>query len=175
MALPPRRASTASNAPGARARVWRAGGGRGALLFGLWSILAGVGVGDLIVGAAAAALAAWVSLQLLPATPQAVDPVAATRLGVHFLTQSIVAGVDVAWRVFHPRLQIRPGFVRYPARCPPGLFRNAFTAFTSLQPGTVPAGGEGDTIVYHCIDVEQPVAAQLAAEEGALAQIVRHD
>jgi multicomponent Na+:H+ antiporter subunit E len=175
MALRPRRESTSSNAPGARARVLRAAVVRGALLFGLWSILAGVGVGDLIVGAVAATLAAWVSLQLLPATPHAVDPVAAMRLALHFLAQSVVAGVDVAWRAFDLRLPLRPGLVSYPARCPPGLLRNAFTAFTSLQPGTVPAGGEGDTILYHCIDVEQPVAAQLAAAEAALARIVRHD
>jgi multicomponent Na+:H+ antiporter subunit E len=154
--------------------VLRAAGVRGALLFGLWSILAGAGVADLVVGAFAAALATWVSLRLLPATPGAFDPGAIARLGFRFLVQSVVAGVDVAWRAFHPRLPLRPGFVRYPARCPPGLFRNAFTALTSLQPGTVPAGGEGDAILYHCIDVGQPVAAQLAAEEDTLARIVRH-
>jgi multicomponent Na+:H+ antiporter subunit E len=140
----------------------------------LWSILAGAGAADLLVGACAAALATWVSLRLLPTTPQTLDPLAATRLGLRFLVQSVVAGVDVAWRAFHPRMPLRPGFVRYPAQCPPGLFRNAFTALTSLQPGTVPAGGEDDTILYHCIDVGQPAAAQLAVEEGALARIVRH-
>lgn len=174
MALRARRASAAPNEPGARATVRRAAGVRGILLFGLWSILAGVGVTDLIVGAFAAALATWVSLRLLPATPQVFDPFAAARLGFRFLVQSIVAGVDVARRAFDPRLPLRPGFVSYPARCPPGLFRNAFTTLTSLQPGTVPAGG-GDAILYHCIDVEQPVAAQLAAEEAALSRVVHHD
>ena len=62
------------------------------------------------------------------------------RLGVRFLYQSIVAGVDVAWRAFDPRLPLRPGFVRYPVRFPPGTTRNVFAMITSLMPGAVPAG-----------------------------------
>jgi multicomponent Na+:H+ antiporter subunit E len=34
----------------------------------------------------------------------------------------------------------------------------------------VPAGDEDGKLVYHCLDVDQPVMSQLAAEEAALAR-----
>jgi len=49
-----------------------------------------------------------------------------------------------------------------------------FAALTSLLPGTVPAGDQNGQFVYHCLDVDQPVALQLAAEETALAQAICH-
>jgi len=45
-----------------------------------------------------------------------------------------------------------------------------FAALTSLLPGTVPTGEENGQLVYHCLDVGQPVIAQLAAEEEALSR-----
>jgi multicomponent Na+:H+ antiporter subunit E len=89
--------------------------------------------------------------------------------------QSIVAGIDVARRALDPRLPLRPGFVSYPVCFPPGPARNAFTSLTSLLPGTVPAGDDGEHLVYHCLDVDQPVVAQLAAEETALSRAVGDD
>jgi len=62
----------------------------------------------------------------------------------------------------------------YPVRFPPGRWRNMFAALTSLLPGTVPAGDQNGQFVYHCLDVDQPVALQLAAEETALAQAICH-
>ncbi len=38
------------------------------------------------------------------------------------------------------------------------------------MPGTVPVGDGPDTIEFHCLDIEQPVAAQMAAEERLLAK-----
>jgi multicomponent Na+:H+ antiporter subunit E len=58
---------------------------------------------------------------------------------------------------------------------PLGSARNAFAALTSLLPGTVPSGDEGSRLIYHCLDVDQPVVSQLAAEEAALRHAIRHD
>jgi len=39
----------------------------------------------------------------------------------------------------------------------------------SLLPGTLPTGlDETGAVVVHCLDTEQPVAAQMAAEEALL-------
>ena len=53
---------------------------------------------------------------------------------------------------------------------PPGPTCNAFTTLTSMMPGTLPAGIDDDhgALLYHCLDVEQSVAAQLAIDEGLL-------
>jgi multicomponent Na+:H+ antiporter subunit E len=96
-------------------------------------------------------------------------------LALRFLAQSVAAGWDVARRAFDPRLPLRPGFVVYPVGLPPGPARNVFTTITSLVPGTVPAGDDAGGLLYHCLDVEQPVMAQLAAEEAVLARTLRSD
>jgi multicomponent Na+:H+ antiporter subunit E len=50
---------------------------------------------------------------------------------------------------------------------------SAFCAFTSLAPGTLPVGTDANgAIVVHCLDVGQPVAAQLAADERLLAEML---
>ena len=72
----------------------------------------------------------------------------------------------------HPRMPLQPGFRRVPAEpSRRGHARNTFATITSLLPGTVPCGdGRADAIVYHCLDVGQPVVEQLADEERAAGQ-----
>ena len=140
----------------------------------LWLVLAGYEPADLPIAVAAALAATWTSLRLLPPHSSRVSPVALVRLTLCFLWQSVVAGGDVARRALDPRLPLRPGLMVYPVRFPPGRWRNTFAALTSLLPGTVPAGDQNGQLVYHCLDVDQPVASQLAAEETALAQAIRH-
>lgn len=157
----------------------RAALARGAGLFGLWLLLAAPLAGspaklipDLTVGALAAAWATWVSLRLLPPVPGRLRWGALGRLAVHFIWQSIVAGVDVARRAFHPRLPLRPGFLAHPVRLPPGPGRSAFGAFSSLMPGTLPVGTDSnDALIYHCLDLDQPVGAGLARDEARLTRV----
>ena len=90
---------------------------------------------------------------------------------LHFLRQSIAAGMDVAWRALDPWLRLRPGFVVYQALLPPGTTRDAFCAIMSLLPGTLPCGpAEGNGLTIHCLDLTQPVAEELAAEEALCMQ-----
>jgi multicomponent Na+:H+ antiporter subunit E len=154
------------------------------VLFAFWLLLAGPwrgglgpeAAGDLAVGLLAVAWASWVSLRLLPPTPGRIRLGALARLAVHFLWQSVVAGLDVALRAFHPRLPLRPGFMAYPVGLPPGQGRAAFGAFTSLMPGTLPVGTDSDdTLVYHCLDLDQPVAANLARDERLLTRVQQRD
>jgi multicomponent Na+:H+ antiporter subunit E len=84
-----------------------------------------------------------------------------------FLWNSLLAGVDVARRAFMPSLPLDPGFVDYPVDLPRGSARNAFELISSLLPGSVPTDETEATIEYHCLDVQQPVVEQLAAEERA--------
>jgi len=143
---------------------------RAALFFGFWLILYGVKSPDFIVGVFAAIAATWASVLLLSPGEWRFDLIALSKLVARFAFQSIVAGFDVAWRALDPRMPLRPGFVNYRVRFPPGATRNTFATLTSLLPGTVPAGNQNGQIVYHCLDVDQPIVSQLAAEEAALAQ-----
>jgi multicomponent Na+:H+ antiporter subunit E len=154
-------------------------------LFGFWLLLADLGApdgiraangaafgADLAVGLLAAAAATWASLRLLPPGPGRVRYGALVRLAWRFLWQSVVAGIGVARLAFAPRLTLQPGYLNHPVQIPPGPGRAAFGALTSLVPGTLPVGvGPGDTLVYHCLDLSQPVAEGLAADEALLIQV----
>jgi multicomponent Na+:H+ antiporter subunit E len=138
------------------------------VFFGLWAVVAGIGPLDLVVGAPSAALAAWVSLVLLPAARRWPRPIALARLVARFFWQSALAGTDVARRALAPALPLRPGFLSCPLRLASGPARSAFCAFSSLLPGTLVAGSERDgTLSMHCLDVGQDVPAQVRVEEAA--------
>ena len=139
----------------------------------LWLVLAGADPVDLVAGAAAIVAATWTSLRLLPPGSARVSPVALAHLALRLACVSVIAGADVDRRALDPRLPLRPGFVRYPVRFRPGPARNAFTTLTSLLPGA--AGEERGQILYHCLDIDQPVVSQLTAEEAALTRALGHD
>lgn len=155
--------------------LWRVATFRAAFFLCLWLVLAGANFADLPAATAASAAATWTSLRLLEPGSSRRSLPAMARLALLFLYQSVVAGVDVARRALDPRLPLRPGFVIYPTGLSRGVRRNVFTTLTSLLPGTVPAGEENGRIVYHCLDVGQPVVAELAAEEAALVRALYND
>lgn len=149
---------------------------RGAGFLALWLLLAGANPADLPAVVVAVVAATWTSLRLQPPGEWRPRPAAVARLALRFLRQSVVAGSDVAWRALVPRLSLQPGFLVYPVRLPPGPARNAFYALTSQVPGTVPAGpAQGGGLLVHCLDVSQPVVAQLAVEEALLVRALGLD
>ena len=168
----------AAGAKGWRSIAMRAVMIRGAGFFGFWLLLIGTHPVDLAAGLFAAAAATWTSLRLLPPSGGRWQYAALARLTLRFLQQSIIGGLDVARRALDPRLPLRPGFVAYPVCLPPGPARYAFGALTSALPGTLSTGSNAHgALIYHCLDVEQPVAAQLAIDEGLLtrALVSTHD
>lgn len=161
---------------------------RGVGFLGFWLLLAGPGLGEatatgvttdlaagLAVGLLATLAATWVSLRLLPPAPARLRLAALARLARHFLWQSIVAGFDVARRAFNPRLPLKPGDLAFPTRLPPGTGRAAFGAITSLMPGTLPVGTDDhDRLVFHCLDLDQPITAGLARDEALVMGVRRN-
>ena len=141
------------------------------MLFGLWMVIdQSFKPGNLVVGVLATIGATWLSVRLLPPINGRVRFFALLTLLPRFLWQSLVAGLDVARRVFDPRLPIATGFIQYPVGLSRGSARNAFELISSLLPGSVPSDESENAIEYHCLDIGQPVAAQLAAEEAAYAK-----
>ena len=158
---------------GAARPAWRVAVARGIAFFVLWLVLLQSGkLGDLAVGLAAAVAATWTSLRLLPPSAGAV------RLGPlliqlpRFVWQSVVAGIDVARRAFSAGPRLDTGFVVYRTRLPRGHARNNYATMMSLLPGTLPCADDVDSIEFHCLDVSQPVADDLAREEARLASVL---
>ena len=145
-------------------------------LLALWILLIGTDPADLAIGVPTAVLATFASLRSMPPSGGRARVGALAAIALRLPFQSLAAGFDVAWRALHPRLPLRPGVVLHPLRLPPGLARDAFCALTSVVPGTVPSGLDArGALVVHCIDLEQPVAQQLAANEARVARALGVD
>jgi multicomponent Na+:H+ antiporter subunit E len=139
----------------------------------LWLVLAGVSVADLPAAAVAVAAATWVSLLLSPpAGPRISLPDLADMI-LRFPKASLLAGIDVARFAFDPRMRLNVDTIAYAPRLPPGPARDAFSAYASLMPGTVPmASGDARLLLIHCLDAAQPVAEQMAAEEDRFIRVL---
>ena len=139
---------------------------RTAWFLALWFALYGFDYAGLPAAIIAVTLATWASLRLLPPDSARPSALLLARLLLRFLRQSLVAGLDVAWRALSPSLPLRPGFVQYKPRLPQGLAQNAYCTLMSLLPGSLPAWQEpGGALTIHCLDAGQPVAAQMDEEE----------
>jgi multicomponent Na+:H+ antiporter subunit E len=150
---------------------------RGLALFGLWLVIGGSGApADLAVGVAAAALAAWVSLRLLPPSGHTVRPLPALRLALGIIRSSVTAGLDIARRALDPRLPLRPGLLVVPLHLPAGPARDGFRLLASLQPGSLPAGLDASgRLAVHALDTSLPVAAETRAAEALFAAAAGRD
>lgn len=152
-------------------RAWRSTSLRASIIFCLWLIVAGLKPAEVIVGAMAAVVVTWISLRLLPAGTLRFRPVKLAKYAIHFIYQSVTAGIDVARLALHPRMPVQPGFVIYRPRLSLGASRDAFCTVSSLMPGTLPSGPDASGgLAIHCLDVTQPVARQLAEEEALFAE-----
>jgi multicomponent Na+:H+ antiporter subunit E len=153
---------------------------RGLFLFLLWLLLLpSTKPADLLFGLAVTIAVTVLSLKLYGPIHGRLHLGGMAALMPHFIWQSILGGVDVARRAFDPEMPMAPGFVACPLDFPEGLARNTFAVVTSLMPGTVPCGEENGVLIYHCIDIRQPVVEQLWAEEKLLARAItagrKHD
>ncbi len=147
---------------------------RMALFLGLWLILAGFDPGGLVFGLVAAALATWASLRLMPGR-MSLAPWAALRLAGLTLWQSLLAGVDIAWRAFDPRLPLQPGLVAQATALAPGAARDGFTALASLAPGALPSGTDAEgALVIHALDTRLPIARNLSDSEALYRRAAGH-
>jgi multicomponent Na+:H+ antiporter subunit E len=140
---------------------------RGAGFLALWLVLAGLNLSDLPAAVVAVIAATWVSLRLLPPGDRVISLPDLAALALRFPRQSLEAGIDVARRAFSPALPLNVGTIGYTPRLPPGPARDAFLAYASLMPGTVPVSADGGpAILVHCLDVRPAVVQQMADDEA---------
>ena len=144
----------------------------------LWLAVAGRKPADLPVGVAVAAAATWASLILAPPSGARLNFRAALAFLLDFLRLSLTSGIDIARRALSPALDLQPGVVEVRLRLPPGLARNALCVIASLLPGTLLTGFDPDDdhkAYVHGLDVRQPIAEELAAEEASFMRVIGHE
>jgi multicomponent Na+:H+ antiporter subunit E len=142
------------------------------LLFGAWLVVTSGEVSALAVGVLTAAAGVAISLRLLPPGPRPVRLRAVAALLPHFLVDSLLGGVDVARRAFHPSVPVRPGWIDYPLRLPAGPARVSLGNVLSLMPGTLAAGEHHDALYVHCLDTSGTIAPRIAEEEERIGRSI---
>jgi multicomponent Na+:H+ antiporter subunit E len=146
------------------------------LWFGIWLVMAGWSPWNAVVGVAAAALAAWAGGILLPPAGRRLSLVRVSRFAAGFVWQSVAGGVDVAWRVFQPKMPLRPGIVRVAPRLAAGTPRLLFRGLASLQPGSLACGVDDEGyLLFHCLDTREDVEGALSRMQDEFAGLWKED
>jgi len=160
------RSDPASLAP-RRARFWRPA----VALALVWAGLNGTDLASWIVGVPVVAGAASLATAMPADRRQRFRGAGLPSFLAFFLLESLRGGLDVARRVFHPRLPVAPGFVTFETTLPDGSPRLLFANVVSLLPGTVSAGIEGNRIRVHALDARADVEDALRALETRVARL----
>jgi len=71
-----------------------------------------------------------------------------------FVWEMAKANFDVAYRVLHPLMPIRPGIVKIKTKIKSGMGRAILANSITLTPGTFTVDIKDDTLYIHCIKVK---------------------
>ena len=144
------------------------------VLLVLWLVLASGDLASLVLGIPSIALAWWVyRLQRLsPPPPLSFSLLGAARFLIFFLWESMRGGLDVASRVWKPRIPLAPGFVEYRLIFPDGPIRAVFLYTISLLPGTLSVMvDEKGWLQIHTLDISGDLHGELAKLENRICDL----
>lgn len=139
----------------------------------LWWLLTQGDLDSWVLGAPTVALAILISLHMLPAGDWhwAFSPYGAFRFALYFLRKSMLSSVDVAIRVMHPAMPLKPGLFEYHYRITGENARVIMANTTSLLPGTLSVDLVDDKLLVHVLDLDAPIEAELRLLEKRIAAI----
>lgn len=137
------------------------------LLLALWLLLTSGDLSSLLVGLPFIMLALWsYRLQRHIPDPLTFSFLGALRFVVFFLLESFRGGLDIALRVWQPRVSLSVAFYEYRLIFPQGPIRSFFMYCISLLPGTVSVCvSENGKLCLHVLDDRGVVAEDLARLE----------
>ncbi len=142
---------------------------RGGLFLFIWGVLTDGDTSSLSIGLPAVMLTIIVSIILIP--PTHIVFIRVIWVVPLFLIYSFKGASDVAWRVFHPRLPISPGLIKYPLSLPPGLAQVLMINLVNLVPGTLTAKLEHNVLTIHVLDIRNDFKTELITIEQHVAKI----
>lgn len=73
---------------------------------------------------------------------------------LYFIWECIKANFDVAYRVLHPSMPVRPGIVKVKLTLKKALARTILANSITMTPGTITVDIIEDTLYVHCIYLE---------------------
>jgi multicomponent Na+:H+ antiporter subunit E len=123
------------------------------------------------LGIPTVAAATLISLAFVPPRPWRIRPYGALRFGLYFVRKSLLSSVDVAQRVFKPRIPIKPRLVRYPLRLKEVNAQVIMANTASLLPGTLSVGLAENVLTLHVLDIDAPIREELNVLEKRVAAL----
>ena len=135
----------------------------------IWIALVNGVMSSLWIGMPAVLISLTVSIYLVPPTTFAWYEL--FRFSAYFLIRSLIGGIDVARRAYHPALPIKPDLVEYTLRLPPGLARIVMVNTVNLLPGTLVAKLNNKTMKVHVLDRQQDFRLELETVEKHVARL----
>jgi multicomponent Na+:H+ antiporter subunit E len=153
------------------------------VLFAFWLLLSGrYQAKYIIIGAVSAALVTFLTNDLFYAVLQRGE-----RLGIKpgqvlrqiwrfllyipwLLVQIVLANVQVAYLVLHPRMPIEPGLLLFRTKMRKGIARVTLANSITLTPGTITASLEDGNYIIH--NLKPPLASSLV--DGTIQNKVAH-
>jgi len=127
------------------------------LFFAFWLALTfSLEPSTLVVGVVLAALVAAVAAGSLPDCSWMLNPVRLAWLALYipyFLLYCLKANIDVAYRVLHPDMPIRPGIVKVSTQLTTPLAKTILANSITLTPGTLTVDIIDQDIYVHWINI----------------------
>ena len=115
--------------------------------------------------------ATWAYARLSSDDASRLSVVGAIRLIPYFFHASFMGGIDVAWRVVGPRLDVAPGFFDYKLFLTLPSAQVFFVDLVSLLPGTLSADVRGATMRIHALDCRVDPVPELDRLERRVAAL----
>lgn len=139
----------------------------------LWWLLTQGDTASWVLGVPTVGLAILVSLYMMPAGGWhwGVSPYGVLRFVLFFLRKSLISSIDVAIRVMHPAMPLKPGLFEYPFRLTGETARVIMANTASLLPGTLSVDLVDDKLLVHVLDLDAPIEAELRLLEKRIAAI----
>lgn len=128
------------------------------ILYAFWLLLCfSLEPGFLIVGALLTFTAALITVGKHPPREWLLNPVRLLWLilyAPYFLYYCVKANLDVAYRVVHPDVPIRPGIVKVTTTLKTGMGKTFLANSITLTPGTLTVDVVGQDLYVHWINVQ---------------------
>ena len=133
-----------------------------AVIFTLtWFVLTGGALDAWTVGLPTVAVALYVDHRLLSSKGHRLSLIGLMLFVFSFLKFSVIGGIDVIRRAYHPRMPLSPAFIDYPLKLRSPSARLLFMSTVSLLPGTLSAELGENSLTIHVLDDRRPVDREL--------------
>ena len=146
------------------------------ICFGIiWAILSSGRMESWILGGPAVLMAAWISSKNRRFRTAGFSFAGSFLFMGFFLKASLISGIDVVRRAFHPRLLLQPDLIDYRLSLATDVARVFMADAVSLLPGTLSAHLVDAKLTVHVLDRNTPVRKELRALENRVAAMLEAD